>query len=143
MIGFYGIGLGLLLVSCFKSGDRLLVSNTTAVPIVFSQSNNVPACSNASFEFGGSWRPEGQKGEPAVLPSPLPGAVAIVIDAHPLIDGLGSTRTVAIVSESGVTIHEEADDPPSPTGCAGRPPGVPVDASPTTAPSVDSPPSSS
>jgi hypothetical protein len=111
-----------VLLSACRTGDRLLVSNTTAVPIVFNQSTNVPACSNAAFEFRGSWRPAGQQGEPAVPPSPIPGAIEIVIDAYPPIDGFGSTRTVAIVSESGVKIRDESDDPPSPSLCKGRPP---------------------
>ena len=58
VIGFYAIGLGLLLASCFRSGDRLLVSNTTAVPITFNGNHRVGACSNTEFWFTGDWSPK-------------------------------------------------------------------------------------
>jgi hypothetical protein len=130
---FVALAITSSVVAGCRSGDRLLVSNTTAVPIVFDRSNVVGACANMAFTFQGAWHPQGQEGNPPLPSSPVPGAIPVLIEYRPPIDGLGSTRTVAIVSEQGVTIHKEADDPAAPTGCVGQPPTAAI---PSNAPTV-------
>jgi hypothetical protein len=119
------IALATMITGCSRSGDRLLVSNTTGVPILVGPSGVVEACSNAAFTFAGAWVPVGLEGN-APLPSvDVPGAVPVVIEYRPPIDGLGSSRTVAIVSVTGVEIRREAPDPDPPANCSGHPPMTP------------------
>ncbi len=93
----------------------------------------MPACANSAFVHTAYWHPEG--GQP-VATAPV-GAVRVVISYQPPFDGLGSTRTVAIVSDQGVVIRQEADDPDQPKHCVGQPPAV---AAPSNAPTRASAP---
>jgi hypothetical protein len=121
-----GAATALIVAGC-QSGDRLLVSNTTTDSIDIGARVLVPPCSNVAFVYLGAWIRDGDKPDFGPLPSfDGYGISHVTIGYRPPPDGFGSTRTVAIVSSSGVEIRQGAADPPSPVDCSGRPPATPT-----------------